>query len=212
MRRWNSIYAKRILDEAYKYGYVGAPWSLGLSRYRGPHSDISSLVRSRKHYKHPLDWKKDPGGNGGFSLRKRSWMVTYGVDLGINSFALLFDHSSRSKLLDSLGSENEDWVWGKLLTAVPYGVAPKVLEHKFAVETLRHKEQPLGVHNYGAHHSVQEMINLVQSASKEFFNTSEDVFTVLQGSYQTASTLFQPFSALRSSMSFPKECSLLFEE
>jgi len=210
-RRWNSIYAKRILDEVYKYAYVGAPWSLKLSKQRGPYSDINSALESRKYYSHLSDWKKDPGGNGGFSLRKRSWMIEYGVDLEITSFALL---SSDSKLLDSLGSENEDWLWGKLLAAVPYGVAPKVLEHKFAVETLRHKEQPLGVHNYGAFHSVQEMINLVQSASKEFFVTNEDVFTVLQGRYQPAAStlLFQPFSVRSSSFSYPSECALLIEE
>lgn len=141
MRRWDHPDVVKTLQELFTYGYAGAPWN--------------------------LEEGSAPGGNGGFSFRRRSVLMRHAVDLNIPYESLL----SRSSLLKlgTLGTDNEDAVLGNILHRVDHGVAPKDLEHKFSCELLFHPE-PMGVHHFAPRHSSEETATLVELGVKEFFS------------------------------------------
>ena len=162
VRRWDSDDALRILAKIRKYAYAGAPWSLQQKEKTPDVADVENFVRCTLQNS-TSNYYIDPGGNGGFSLRKRSIFEQFGVDLNVSWRALF----SKSVDFSALGTANEDWLWGQILGNVHFGTAPKLLEHKFAVELLKHPK-PLGCHNYAAHHSAHDTYALVELAISEF--------------------------------------------
>jgi len=138
IRRWDNPEVKELFVEIFKYGYAGAPWN--------------------------LEEGSRPGGNGGFSYRKRSVLSEAAVDLKVEFRNLL----SNTTNLGALGADNEDAALGNLLDTVDFGVAPKKMEHQFACEVL-YQPKPFGVHHFAPRHSTQETTQLVQLALSEFF-------------------------------------------
>ena len=139
VRRWDSVRAQSFMNELFKYGYAGAPWDLS--------GDTS-------------------GGNGGFSFRRRSFLLMHALDVNATSNMMLKSETD----LSVLGGENEDAVLSMILAKVPFGVAPKYIEHPFSSETLSHP-MPMGVHNYAPRHSSVEMKAITIMALQEFFDT-----------------------------------------
>ncbi len=138
IRRWDHPEVQELFAEIMKYGYAGAPWN--------------------------LDEGNRPGGNGGFSYRKRSVLSEAAVDLNVEFRSLL----SNTTDLGALGADNEDAVLGNLLDAFDFGVAPKHLEHQFACEVL-YQPKPFGVHHFAPRHSIEETTQIVQLALSELF-------------------------------------------
>ena len=172
IRKWHRPVAAHVVDKVFSYAYAGAPWSLVQKPIDGTpftaHPDISSLSPGN-------DWRADHGGNGGFSFRKRSWLLKYAHDLGVPHNQLLANGTERSKL----GNNHEDWIWGQLLGQVQGGVAPKLLENQFSSELLWNPHT-LSIHNFHVHHSIPEMLTLVLSAAEEFFGKpSYEIFHLL---------------------------------
>ena len=167
MKHWRKKEARAILETLYTYAYVGAPWSL---------SDTSALQTLNVSTMSPgADFIASPGGNGGFSLRKRSWAVRHGVDMKVDTRKLL---SNVTKDFQKLGVAHEDWLWGQILARYSDGVAPKLLASKFSVELLTDNGS-LGTHNFPSYHSPRETAQFVNDAAREFFNTGElDVFEI----------------------------------
>jgi hypothetical protein len=142
LRRWDSPEVQILFEEIFQYGYAGAPWNL------------------EEDYR--------PGGNGGFSYRKRSVLSESAIALNVEFRDLL----SNTTNLGALGADNEDAVLGNLLASVDFGVAPKYLEHQFACETL-YQPKPFGVHHFAPRHSTAETTQLVQLALSEFYGVSD---------------------------------------
>ncbi len=141
VRRWDNPEVKILFEEIFRFGYAGAPWK--------------------------LEEGHEPGGNGGFSYRKRSVLEKNLIDLKVGFQNLL----SNTTKLERLGVENEDYVIGKILGSVHFGVAPKHLEHKFACELL-FQPKPFGVHHFAPRHSTAETTQIIQLALSEFFAVS----------------------------------------
>jgi hypothetical protein len=161
IKHWRSAEARKLLKSLYPYAFVGAPWSL-----EEKSKSAVAPVNTQHDEPDPDTWMIDPGGNGGFSLRKRSQAIKFGVDMGVHSSKLL----ASTKGIEKLGAANEDFLWGRLLSSTPYGTAPKHLEHKFAVELLNGHDA-LGMHDFARHHPPTETFELVKSAAGEFYNT-----------------------------------------
>jgi len=210
IQRWDTRYARNTLRKVFEYGYAGAPWTLEETE------SVSKLFRkaSYLHSLHPSErWRESPGGNGGFSYRRRSLCLKHGIDLDVPV------HLSMSKAgykrFNELGVEHEDWVWGQILSSKEKkGVAPVDLENRFAAESLLGKD-PLGVHNFAGLHSPTETLNMVQRAASRFFRVSNDVFTVVNNEDGCKSTRhhfehesWQPILSRFPRASLPVECSL----
>jgi len=196
VKHWRSAEAKKILDSLYPFAFVGAPWSL----QQKSDSDVgpTDIQLSR-----PDDtWKLDPGGNGGFSLRKRSQAVKFGVDMGVHSSKLL---ASTTSGLEKLGEANEDWLWGRILSSVPNGTAPKCLESKFSVELLSDRGA-IGMHNFAEHHSPQDTFELVKRLAGEFFNTKVD-FNLVEN-MTTELERWRFWQERHTDASLPGECTV----
>lgn len=142
IRRWDNPEVKKLFKQIFRYGYAGAPWN--------------------------LQEDNRPGGNGGFSYRKRSVLSKAAIDLGVGFQELL----SNTTNLGALGADNEDAVLGNLLHSVDFGVAPKYVEHQFACEIL-YQPKPFGVHHFAPRHSIAETTEIVKLALSEFFNISD---------------------------------------
>ena len=185
VRRWDSPSAAVVVQELFKYAYAGAPWSLhanNISSYPSGPEIVKNVIQT------PV-WPADPGGNGGFSYRKRSVFLELGVDIGV-PFENLLANSTRH---DSLGTEYEDWVWGRVIGDRPFGTAPKLLENMFSSETLD-SLTPLGVHNYYHHHSWRKTRRLVHFAMSEFFSCHQVVGSLTSCPAEKAEFLLHPWS------------------
>lgn len=152
LRRWDSPEVQELFEEIFRYGYAGAPWSLDEDDER-------------------------PGGNGGFSYRKRSVLSENSFDLKVDVRDLLSNTTNRS----ALGAEHEDVILGHLLKAVDFGVAPRYLEHQFACELLFHPK-PFGVHNFAPFHDTARTSHLVRMALAEFYGVSDGLQVLELGS------------------------------
>jgi len=141
-----------MFEEIFQYGYAGAPWSLD-------------------------EDDEQPGGNGGFSYRKRSVLSENAIDLKVEFRDLLSITTNRS----ALGVQHEDVVLGKLLRAVDLGVAPKHLEHQFACELL-YQPKPFGVHDFALFHNTAQTTQLVRLALAEFYGFSDGLQVLELGS------------------------------
>ena len=160
MRKWSSPAAAVVVQELFKYAYAGAPWSLvenNVSSFPSGPGIVKDLIQTPT-------WPADPGGNGGFSYRKRSVLLELGVDLGVRAEELF----ANTTPVHVLGKEFEDWVWGRVIGDRPFGTAPKHLENMFSSETLE-SLTPLGVHNYYYHHPGRDTLRLIHFALHEFF-------------------------------------------
>ena len=142
LRRSSTSDVASLLEEIFTYGYAGAPWSLQ-----------DGVL---------------PGGNGGFSFRRRSVLEKYAIDLKVTHSNLL----ARNTDLSPLGSKHEDGTLGNLLNFVPFGIAPKRLAQLFSSEIFYHP-RTFGVHHFAARHSTNETVQVVRMAIQEFFNVSD---------------------------------------
>jgi hypothetical protein len=163
VRRWDSDDALGTLAKIRKYAYAGSPWSLQQKENAPDIADVENFVRCTLQ-NGTGNYYTDPGGNGGFSLRKRSIFEQFGIDLNVSRRGLF----SKSVDFSALGTANEDWLWSQILGNVHFGTAPKLLEHEFSVELLKHPK-PLGCHNYAAYHGAHDTYALVELALSEFF-------------------------------------------
>lgn len=199
IKHWRSSEVKKILDRLYPFAYIGAPWSLEQMNKSaiGP-TDIELSLPD------PGTWRLDPGGNGGFSLRRRSQAVKFGVDMGVHSSALL---AKTTKGLEKLGVGNEDFLWGRLLSTMPDGTAPKCLENMFAVELLS-DQGALGMHNFAQHHSPRDTFELVKRLAGEFYNTTVefDVVEITNKSKELES--WRIWQEKFSDATLPSECTM----
>jgi len=209
VRRWNTVASQVILKNIFEYAYAGAPWSFVERKHDSNSSKIDPTnLKAIRQDAHGL-WKADGGGNGGFSYRKRSWMMAFGIDSSSSVEDLL---NSSVESFNYLGHENEDWLWGRILSAHRHGVAPTRLECQFAAETLMECDGVLGVHNYATYHSVQDTVHLVQSAAKEFFQVETPIFRVRLTTERVArqSPWLNSWRHLKyySELSAPMECTV----
>lgn len=179
LRRIDSPAVAELMKELFKYGYAGAPWN--------------------------LDEGNRPGGNGGFSFRRRSVLVQHSIDLNV-SFADLLKETTD---LNPLGQDNEDAVLGGLLSGVAFGVAPKHLEHRFACELL-FQPAPFGVHHFAPRHSTDETLTLVRLAIAEFLaRNASEVFELSDDETASSSwtSSWKTFQELFPKAKLPFECS-----
>jgi hypothetical protein len=148
LRRSSTSDVASLLQELFKYGYAGAPWSLQ-----------EGVL---------------PGGNGGFSFRRRSVLEKHAIDLQVTYSNLL----ARNTDLTPLGKKHEDGTLGNILNLTPFGIAPKRLAQLFSSEIFYHPKT-FGVHHFAPRHSINETAEVVKMAVQEFFNVS-DPSAVLQ--------------------------------
>ena len=144
LRKWDSPQVEPFLHKLFQYGYAGAPWD--------------------------LDEDRSPGGNGGFSFRRRSFLMRYAINASVPVSELLAEQTD----LSPVGSKNEDGVLGPRLRNHPNGVAPKVLEHQFACEKLLHP-RPMGVHDLPRWHNSTETLSLIIVALQELLEVVNPV-------------------------------------
>lgn len=195
---------RKLFAKVSTYSYAGAPWSLEETSAE-PMIDATTNLRFLKR---PAGrrWFSDPGGNGGFSYRKRSAMIKHGVDLGVATADLL----RKSTDLRPLGTYIEDWCWGKILgdSNQTSGAAPKLLEHEFASELLHHP-QPFGVHNFAGHHSPNATLQIIRLALNEFFQRPvEVVLDTVSEQLKDRQSVWVDLQDRFPTSVLPKECSV----
>lgn len=121
----DSFMLRSGIEEFLEYDYVGAPWNWAYDpNFKDPRYPDLSIFRS--------------GGNGGFSLRKRSKMIEILSSIDIN------EH------------QNEDMLISPYLDDIGLDI-----KKKFCVETIFY-EQPLAIHAIQKHMTSEQILKILE--------------------------------------------------
>ncbi len=195
MRRWYSPEARQFFENSKQYIHMGAPWnrlSVNFFDFKEGPENMTDLVYKALAGFASLDeflsvralrlnistwdgklWRLLDGGNGGFRLVRRSHFLQLSLDIAKHQRELFSDGNLDAVVPPIVSSTNEDILWGLLLGNLQNGAVPKHISQQFSSELLD-SLRPYGTHNYAFHHSIENLMRILDFATQEFFCRNDE--------------------------------------